>query len=75
MKQIDYAAVGGRLDFCIREKGLTERELARRTGMDVETISHWVHGKYNIQRLDYIRAVCKELDIKPSWLLYGRIGE
>ena len=73
MKKIDTEGFSIRLDFLMREKGMTSRELAKRIGTNPETISEWIYERQQITRTSFISAICREFNVKAEWLLYGRI--
>ena len=55
-----------RLAAILAERNMTQTELARRCGVDKNTISRWVsHGRTRID-LDVLEKICDELDVTPN---------
>lgn len=54
----------------IKEKGMTQKEFGRRTGIPQSTISDWKSKKLN-PASDKILIICDVLDISPYELLGG----
>ena len=52
----------------MKEKGITQAELARRTGISTKTISDWRQKKTN-PGADKIMCICIALEITPEVLL------
>lgn len=52
----------------MKDKGITQAELARRTGISTKTISDWRQKKTN-PGADKIMSICKALEITPDVLL------
>lgn len=46
-----------------KEKGLSVRELARRTGVSQPYLSQLETGSHNNPSLDILRKICKQLDV------------
>lgn len=70
-----HAAFAERLRSIRIARGLTVKELARRTGIAVRSIERYESG---IRRpRTALPALCLELDVDPHWLLTGeyRLGE
>ena len=72
MKEIDKEGFGIRLDFLMREREMTNIELAKKIGVDPVTICNWKY-KGEIKSIIYISALAKEFNVKAEWLIYGRI--
>lgn len=62
--------ISERLFALMNEKGISIRELSRRTGITASTISDWNTKKTN-PSADKLMAICEALDISPYFLLTG----
>ena len=49
---------------------MTQKEFAKKAGIQQSTISEWKKNKTNPSS-DKILAICKALDVSPEWLLSG----
>lgn len=47
----------------IVQKGYTNKEIAKITGMNEQTLSNWINGK-NIKQINQFIKLCKFLNIK-----------
>ncbi len=54
----------------IKQLSMTQKEFARKAGIQQSTISEWKKNKTNPSS-DKILAICKALDVSPEWLLSG----
>ena len=54
----------------LQQLSMTQKEFARKTGIMESTISEWKKNKTNPSS-DKILAICKALDVSPTWLLSG----
>lgn len=52
-----------RLKEILEERGMTQRELARKMNIRPNTISHLCSGKVNAVYFDTLEHICKTLDI------------
>ena len=59
------------LRACMKERGLSQEELAQQLGVSQGTISHWLTGKRQPESLEQYEALAKALLIHPADLLYG----
>lgn len=57
-----------RLNKALREKGVTQAELARRLNLPPTNIWRWCKGD-RLPGAQNIRLICKSLDISANWLL------
>lgn len=57
-----------RLKFAIKNKNITQAELARRTGIGRNSISDYIHGKYEAKQ-DNIFLMAKVLGVNEAWLM------
>lgn len=62
-----------RLREVLKEKGITQTELSKRTGISKSVISEWLSDKYEPKQ-DKVYIVAENLSISPSWL-FGVSGE
>ena len=62
--------ISERIFMILEEKHISQRELSRRTGIPVTTISDWNVKKTN-PAAEKIMPICKALDITPEELLTG----
>ena len=54
----------------LRQLDMTQKEFAKESGIQQSTISEWKKNKTNPSS-DKILAICKALDVTPTWLLSG----
>ena len=54
----------------LRQLPMTQKEFAKKAGIQQSTISEWKKNKTNPSS-DKILAICKALDVSPEWLLSG----
>ncbi len=54
----------------LKQLSMTQKEFARKAGIQQSTISEWKKNKTNPSS-DKILAICKALDVTPEWLLSG----
>lgn len=71
--EIDYTGFAIRLEFLMREKGITQTELAKRTGLYDNTITKWRKGERGIRYTSDLMKIANEFNVNPNWLLYGFI--
>jgi transcriptional regulator with XRE-family HTH domain len=62
--------ISGKIFELIREKGMTQKEFGKRTGIPQSTISDWKSKKLNPSS-DKILIICDVLDVSPYELLGG----
>ncbi len=62
--------INERLFMVMKDKGISIRELARRTGITASTISDW-NTKHTNPTAEKIPVVCEALGITVSYLLKG----
>lgn len=60
--------VKNRLIEALSDKGWSAAELARRSGINKGTISHYLHGDM-IPKQSKVGAMAEALGVSPSWLL------
>jgi putative transcriptional regulator len=58
-----------RLNEIIKERGISQRELARLTGLRPNTISHLCSDKVNSAYFETLETICRALDIDIKDLL------
>lgn len=60
-KKHPYSAYGQKLMITLIRYGITQRELAKRTGIHYKVISDMIHGKYGTkENMEAIRHCLKE---------------
>ena len=59
---------GERLSWLLNERGITQRELALRTGLTESAVSRYVNNQRE-PRADGIVKICKALEVSADWLL------
>ena len=62
------ASIGIRIIELIKEKGMSQKEFSKKTGIPQSTISDW-KGKGLNPNVDKIMIICDVLDISPQDLL------
>ena len=56
-----------RLREVLKEKGITQTELSKMTGISKSVISEWLSDKYEPKQ-DKVYIVAEKLSVSPSWL-------
>ena len=54
----------------LKQLSMTQKDFAKKAGIQESTISEWKKNKTNPSS-DKILAICKALDVTPTWLLSG----
>ena len=62
--------VGQRIFFLLKEKGMTQVEFSKRTGIATTTISDWRKRNTN-PGSEKIMSICAALEVTPEYLLSG----
>ena len=62
---------GERLRSARKDAGLTQRELAKRIGMESSSICNWEKGR-SIPYVDTIGSICGVLHVDPAYFFEGR---
>lgn len=65
--------IGVRLTHALEMRGMTQSELAEKTGITEVSISRYIND-LRTPRVSQVIALCKELNISADWLL-GLKGE
>ena len=65
--------VNDRIFELLKERGITQQELAERTGIATSTISDWKH-KGSSPSADKISMICEALDIRTEEL-FGEVSD
>ena len=65
--------IGERILELIREKGMTQKEFSRLTGISQSTVSEW-RGKRLNPSSDKIMIICDILEVDPYYLISGTEG-
>lgn len=68
MKKISAESFGDNLALKLKEVGMTQRELAKKTGLREATISKYINGQW-IPKIDVFCTICNALNAKPKHLL------
>lgn len=63
-----YEETAKRLRSAMAEKGLTQQELANRSGVTKSSISHYING-HNVPDNFQAFKLAKVLDVAPEWLM------
>jgi putative transcriptional regulator len=58
-----------RLADILKERGMSRRELARRSGLNINTVCKWAHGDITVIDLAKLAQVCIALQVQPGELL------
>lgn len=67
---IDYQALGKRISNLRRQKKLTQEELAEKTDLSTNYISH-IENSRSIPSLETLMKLCAAMDVTPNELLLG----
>jgi transcriptional regulator with XRE-family HTH domain len=57
-----------RLKSVMKERKITQTELAKRTGIRQSSISDWLNDRYDPKQ-DKVYIIAKALNVSPAWLL------
>ena len=68
MKKLDENSFGWRLRKARQNKGLTQRELAKRVYCCTNVLMKWEENAHK-PSYDFIVLLCKALDVSADWLL------
>lgn len=68
METITTAQIQERLAACIRQSGMTQRELAQKLNVTQQCISAYVTGK-KLPAPDTLANLCKLLDVEADYIL------
>ena len=63
--------IGGRLTRAREAKGLTTSQLARRIGVETQTLHNWETDR-KAPRSNRLAMLAGILDVSPTWILVGR---
>ena len=58
-----------RLRDILQERRMSRRELARRSGLNINTVCKWAHGDIAVIDLAKLAQVCATLQVQPGELL------
>lgn len=50
--------------------GLTQKQVAERTGAERKSVSKWISGEFN-PSLPYFMRLCRLFRVSADWLLFG----
>ena len=70
MLDIDYTALGKRIASLRRKRRLTQEQLAEKTELSTNYISH-IENSRSIPSLETVMKLCAALEITPNELLLG----
>lgn len=68
--QIELMDMADRIKSVMNEKGITQSELSRLTGINKGTINHYLKAKYN-PRPSVICAIARALNVSEQWIMTG----
>lgn len=72
--EIDYTGFEVRLNYLLKEKNITLKELADKIDVNCSSvIVRWKKGTNGIKSIQTVSKIAKELGVKPEWLLYGYV--
>lgn len=66
-----YQSISERILSLMQERRMTSRELAEQSGLKMEAISAWLHGKFQERWITEISVIAKALSVTPEELLQG----
>ena len=66
-----YQNISERILSLMQERRMTSRELAEQSGLKMEAISAWLHGKFQERWITEISVIAKALSVAPEELLQG----
>jgi DNA-binding Xre family transcriptional regulator len=64
-----YTMIVCRLAAILEARGMSRRELARRSGLNINTVCKWAHGDITMIDLAKFAQVCAALQVQPGELL------
>lgn len=67
-----YMNIGDRIKSSREAKGLSQRELGKRVGVQSQSVSQWESGTTKALRPENLLAVADELGVSIRWLISGR---
>ena len=70
MIECENMTISDRIFERLQQLSISQKEFARKAGIQQSTISEWKKNKTNPSS-DKILAICKALDVTPEWLLSG----
>lgn len=68
VKENRKAVFSARLKHVMKERGVTQQELADRISISRQLVSQYVNGK-SLPRSNTLRLICEALKIRETWLL------
>lgn len=66
--RVESGVISKRLQETLKEKHLTQTDLARLTKITFPTISGYVKGR-RVPRADHLFVICKCLNVSSDWLI------
>ena len=60
--------ISTRIKQIMKEKGMTQTELSKRSGISKSTLSEWLNDKYEPKQ-NSIYILSQALDVNPTWLM------
>lgn len=66
--------ISDRIFAVLKEKNITQKEFAEKTGIPIPTINDWKR-KGNSPSAKKIMCICDFLEVTPQWLLEGSEGK
>ena len=66
--------IGERVLNLVHERGMTQKEFSKRTGIPESTMSSW-KGKKQNPSIDKLQVICDVLKVDPYYILSGTEGK
>lgn len=69
LSNVDYKAIGRRIEARRKELGLTLVELAMEVDLSASTIQRYEKGRFDKIKMPVIEAIASALHVNPDWLI------
>ena len=66
--------IGCRLADILAERRMSRRELARRSGLNINTVCKLANNEHTLLHLGVLEAVCRVLGVQPGDVLHRMPG-
>ena len=63
---------GERLSKVMKEKKITQKELAKKIGLTREAVANYTSNEQSIPTTGKLMKICKALDCSSDYLLFGK---